>query len=199
MKIRSALVTAALILLPLTASAQQPTAEGVTLVGPGKFAGVIEATVTSTVQSIDKDTRSVVLKRANGEMLKVTAGDQIKNFDQIQVGDKVIARHTQALVLELKQGGAGVRVRAESSDGGRAKPGEKPAGFEAKEIKFVADVQKVDVKKQIVTLRGVKNTIRLKVKDPEQIKLIKKGDQVEGVYAEAIAISVLPAPAKAKP
>ena len=197
MKIRSALATAALMLLPLAASAQQPTAEAVSLVGPGKFAGVVEETVTSTVESIDQAARSVVLKRANGELLKVTAGEQVKNFDQIQVGDKVVARHTRALVLELKKGG-GVRERAESSDRGSAKPGEKPAGYEAKEVKFVADVQKVDVKKQIVTLRGVEKTVQLKIKDPEQLKLIKKGDQVEGVYAEAIAISVTAAPAKAK-
>jgi Cu/Ag efflux protein CusF len=198
MKIRSALATAALILLPLTAAAQQPTAEALSLVGPGKFAGVVEETLTSTVESIDKATRSVVLKRANGEQIKVIAGDQVKNFDQIQVGDKVVARHTQALILELKKGGAGVRERAESSDQGAAKPGEKPAGFEAKEVKFVADVQKVDVKKQVVTLRGVSRTVLLKVKDPEQLKLIKKGDQVEGIYAEAIAISVVAAPVKAK-
>jgi len=196
MKMNRLLATAALVLLPLTATAQQPATEGVSLVGPGKFAGVIEATVTSTVESIDKATRSVVLKRANGELLKISAGEQIKNFDQIQVGDKVVARHTQALVLELKKGGAGVRERAESSDKGSAKPGDKPAGYEAKQVNFVADVQKVDLKKQIVTLRGVEHTVQLKVKDPEQIKLIKKGDQVEGVYAEAVAISVVAAPTK---
>ena len=198
MKMNRLLATAALVLLPLTATAQQPATEGVSLVGPGKFAGVIEATVTSTVESIDKATRSVVLKRANGELLKISAGEQIKNFDQIQVGDKVVARHTQALVLELKKGGAGVRERAESSDKGSAKPGDKPAGYEANQVNFVADVQKVDLKKQIVTLRGVEHTVQLKVKDPEQIKLIKKGDQVEGVYAEAVAISVVAAPVKTK-
>jgi Cu/Ag efflux protein CusF len=199
MKIRNALATAALILLPLTASAQQPAAEGLSLVGPGKFAGVVEETLTSTVESIDKASRSVVLKRANGEKLMVVASDQVKNFDQIQVGDKVVARHARALVLELKKGGAGIRERAESSDQGSSKPGEKPAAFEEKEVKFVADVKKVDVKKQIVTLRGVTRTVQLKVKDPEQLKLIKKGDQVEGIYAEAIAFSVVAAPAKAKP
>ena len=197
MKIRSVLATAALVLLPLTASAQQPTADAVSLVGPGKFAGVVEAKVTSTVESIDKATRSVVLKNANGELLKVTAGEQVKNFDQIQVGDKVVATHTRALVLELKKGD-GVRERAESSDQGSAKPGEKPAAYAAKEVKFVADVQKVDAKKGVVTLRGVERTVKLKINDPEQLKLIKKGDQVEGVYAEAVAIAVTPAPAKAK-
>ena len=198
MNFRRLATLAALTLIPLSALAQQPTAEGVTLVGPGKFAGVFEEKATSTVESIDKASRSITLVRANGQKVIVVAGDEVKNFDQIKVGDKVVARHTQALVLELKKGGAGVRERSVSSDQGSAKPGEKPAAYEATKVNFVADVQKVDVKKQIVTLRGVERTVQLKVKDPEQIKLIKKGDQVEGVYAEAVAISVEAAPAKAK-
>lgn len=194
----SLLASAALIVLPLMASAQQIPAEGVTLVGPGKFAGVFEETATLTVESIDKATRSVVLQRANGEKLKMDAGDEVRNLDQIKVGDKVVSRHTQALVLELKKSGTGVRERIESTDQGSAKPGEKPSAYEAKKIAFVADVQKVDLKQQIVTLRGAKKTLFLKVEDPEQLKLIKKGDQVEGVYAEAVAISVVAAPANAK-
>ena len=63
---------------------------------------------------------------------------------------------------------------------------------------FIADVQQVDRKKQTVTLRGALKTVTLKVKDPEQLKLINKGDQVEGMYAEAIAVAVVPAGAKAK-
>ena len=44
MRIRTAILTAALALLPLAAAAQQPaTAEALTAVGPGHFAGVVEA------------------------------------------------------------------------------------------------------------------------------------------------------------
>ena len=196
MKIRSLLATTALIILPLTASAQ-PVVDGVKLVGPGRFAGAIEETATLTVMAINPTSRIVVLKRANGQQLEVTVADVVKNFDQIKVGDNVVSHHTQALIMELIKGGAGVRERGESSDSGSSKAGEKPAAYEAKKISFVADVQKVDVKKQIVTLRGVNNTVLLRINDPEQLKLIKKGDQIEGVYAEAVSISVEAAPAKA--
>ena len=55
MRIRFALATAALVLCPLAAVAQQPAvAEGVTAVAPGKFAGLLEAKVTLAVESIDK-------------------------------------------------------------------------------------------------------------------------------------------------
>ncbi|MBL8406640.1 hypothetical protein E4Q08_05535 [Candidatus Accumulibacter phosphatis] len=199
MRIRVALAAAALVLFPLAVSAQQPpVAEAMTAVAPGKFAGLIEARVTLLVDSIDKASRSVVLKNARGEHLKVIAGDDIKNFDQIKVGDHVITTYTQELMMTLKKGGGALRERIDSSQQGSAAAGQKPAAYEAKEVAFVADVQQVDRKKQTVTLRGAKKTLTLKIKDPEQLKLISKGDQVEGVFAEAIAIAVVPAPAKAK-
>ena len=198
MTLRIALAVAALSFLPFAAAAEQPTADAVSVTAPGKFAGVFEEKLTSTIESIDKQARSVVLKRANGEQLTLLAGDRVKNFDQLQVGDKVVTRHTQALVLELKKGGAGIRESVESSEQGSAPQGDKPAGFSEKQVAFVADVQKVDVSKGVVTLRGAIRTIRLKINDREQIKLIKAGDQVEGVYAEAVAISVSAAPSKSK-
>ena len=45
-------------------------------------------------------------------------------------------------------------------------------------------------------LERIGHDISLIEKDPEQLKLIKKGDQIEGVYAGAVSISVEPAPAK---
>lgn len=196
MKIRNLLALSALAILPLTVGAQS-VIDGVKLVGPGRFAGSVEETATLSVTSIDPATRIIGLKRANGEPLEIVAGPEIKNFDQIKVGDNVTSRHTLALVMELVKGGNGIRERVESSDSGSSKPGEKPEAYAAKKIAFVANVQKVDKKKQVVTLLGAtNNTVLLKVKDPEQLKLIKKGDQIEGVYAEAVSISVETAPAK---
>ena len=187
-----------LLACTLNAAAQPvaPSSESVTLSAPGKFAGVFEEKAKATVESIDPATRSIILKRANGDTLTLIAGDTLKNFDQIKVGDRVLARHTQALVLEVRKGGAGIRERAVSADQGSAPAGEKPAGYAATRVKFVADVVQVDRKAQIITLRGVERKVRLKVNDPEQLKAVQKGDQVEGTYAEATAISVEPAPRK---
>ncbi len=199
MRIRVALATAALVLFPLAVSAQQPAvAEGLAAVGPGKFAGVVEAKVTLVVDSIDKASRSLVLKNSRGEQMKMVAGDEVKNFDQIKVGDQVVASYTQELMMTVKKGGGALRERIDSSQQASAAPGQKPAAYAAKEVAFIADVQKVDLKNQTVTLRGAVKTVTLKIKDPEQLKQISKGDQVEGVYAEAIAVAVVPARAKTK-
>ena len=200
MRIRTALATAALVaLLPFAVSAQQaPATEALTAVGPGQFVGVVESQVSLVVEAIDPASRGIVLKDAQGEKMAIIASDAVKNFDQIKVGDKVVASYTQGLEMTLKKGGGMLRERVESSSAGSAKPGDKPAAYVTNEVAFVADVTAVDRKKQTITLRGAKKTVKLKIRDPEQLKLISKGDQVEGVYAQAVAVSVVSAPAKAK-
>ncbi|WP_291993279.1 hypothetical protein [Candidatus Accumulibacter sp. ACC003] len=199
MRIRTAILTAALALLPLAAAAQQPaTAEALTAVGPGHFAGVVEAQVTLVVEAIDPASRGLVLRDDKGEKMAIIASDAVKNFAQIKVGDQVIASYTQGLDITLVKDGKALRERVESTSGGSAKPGEKPAAQVVNEVAFIADVTAVDRKKQVITLRGATKTVKLKIKDPEQLKLINKGDQVEGVYAQALAVSVVPAGSKAK-
>jgi hypothetical protein len=56
----------------------------------------------------------------------------------------------------------------------------------------------VNTKTRTITLRGPKQTVNLRLRDPNQIKLIKVGDQVEATYTEAAAVSVEPAPAPKK-
>jgi Cu/Ag efflux protein CusF len=56
----------------------------------------------------------------------------------------------------------------------------------------------VDEKASKVTLKGPQRTVDMKVNDPEQLKLIKVGDQVEATYTEAVAISLAPAAAAPK-
>jgi hypothetical protein len=76
----------------------------------------------------------------------------------------------------------------------RSKPGDKPGGVAAREVKVVADVMNVDEKAKMVQVKGPSgNVIDLNIRDPEQLKLIKKGDQIEATYTEAVAVSLKPA------
>jgi hypothetical protein len=58
----------------------------------------------------------VVLKDAKGDQIKIVAGDEVKNFDQIKVGDNVVATYTQGLVMTLKKGGGALRERIDSGE-----------------------------------------------------------------------------------
>jgi DNA-binding beta-propeller fold protein YncE len=190
------LLITAFVLGPQAALAQKPSAEKAVVVASeaGKAAIVAMAEITATVVAIDKATRSVTLKGPQGRTVDVIAGDAVRNFDQIRVGDSVVAQYQEALTLELKKakapGGATETVAA-----ARAKPGERPAGAVGREITVLADVVAVDPKKSIISLKGPRgNIVDLKVQNPDHFKVVKVGDQVEAVYSEALAIAVTPAP-----
>lgn len=177
------------------AMAQQVKAEGVVAAAsaPGRAEMARAVKVSATVSAIDKATRTVTLKAADGKEFPVVAGPEVRNFDQIKVGSEVVVGFLQALALDLKKGGGGVREIVESADGARAASGAQPGGAVARKVTVVADVTAVDAKTQTVTLRGPKRTVDLKVPDPKQFKMIAVGDQVQATYTEAVAISVEPA------
>ena len=161
---------------------------------PGKVTVAEAVRITASVEALDKAKRLVTLKGPEGNTFVVQAGPEVKNFDQIKVGDLVVARYVEALTLELKPGGGQIRERTERENAVAAKPGQAPGAAAGRQVTVIADVMALDAKKQTVRLRGPQRTVDLKVKDPNQFKLIKVGDQVEATFTEAVAIAVEPAP-----
>jgi hypothetical protein len=159
---------------------------------PGK-AGIAQTVrMTATITAIDPATRDITLKGPQGNEVVVTAGPEVKNFANMKVGDQVDAQYVEALTLELKKGGGMPVARTEQAGAVKAKEGEKPGAGIGRQVVIVADVVAVDPAKQTVTLKGPKQTVDLKVADPEQFKLIKVGDQVQATYTQALAIAVEP-------
>ena len=166
--------------------AQQPgAAAGAAASAPAKIAVARVALVTAQVEAIDAATRTLTLK-GTGDSLPVVAGPEVRNFGEIRVGDVVVVRYLEALSLELKRRGAGVRDRAETRTGSAA------AG-PPRRVTVVADVVAKDAKMRTATLRGPQQTVTVKVSDPEQLRLVQIGDQVEATYTEAVVVSIEPA------
>ena len=190
------LVIASLIAGALALPAMAQTGTAVVGKGPGVAAAAQTVKMTATITAIDAATRAITLKGSQGKELTVTAGPEVKNFAQMKVGDQVDAEYVEALTLELKKGGGKAVARTEQTGAATAKPGERPAGLVGRQVTIVADVVDVNAATQTVTLRGPQRTVELKVRDPEQFKLVAKGDQVEATYTEAVAIGVTPAAKK---
>ena len=163
---------------------------------PGKAGVAQTVNITATITAIDKATRDVTLKGPQGNEVTITAGPEVKNFDNMKVGDQVNAKYVEALTLELKKGGGMAVARTEKEGVAGAKPGEKPAGAAGRQVTIVADVVDVNPAKQSITLKGPQRTVEMVVPDPAQFNLVKKGDQVEAKYTQALAIAVEPAAKK---
>ncbi len=181
--------------LPAFAQNNPPAPQGAVLAAPAPGTATIAAaaTVSATVTAIDKTTRQVTLKGPKGNLNTVTAGADVRNFDQIKVGDVVTVRYMEALTLTLKKDGKELRSMTETPAAARAPAGERPAGVVANQTEVTANVIALDAKTQTVTLRGPNRTVELKVPDAGQFKLIKVGDQIQATYTEALALSVEPA------
>jgi len=178
------------------APAQKPSATGGAVITsePGKASAVRGAEISAQVIGIDKATRTLTLKGPKGDAVDLVASAEVKNFDQIKVGDFIMVRYAEALTLELRKTKGAVGEPSVREEAVRAKPGERPAAAGAREVTAIATVTAVDPKKKTITLKGPRgNVVTLNVQNPDQFKVVRKGDQVEVTYTEALALSVEPA------
>jgi hypothetical protein len=147
-------------------------------------------TETLTVEAIDLEKRIVTLRRADGSIFDLNVGEEVRNLPQVKVGDEVVVKYYESLLVQVKKPGAaeGTQVKGTAA---RAKPGEKPAAMGARQVTVTATVEKIDKKKMLATLKGADGeVVDVKVRDPKNLENANVGDQVVFTYTEGVAISV---------
>jgi Cu/Ag efflux protein CusF len=146
---------------------------------------------TATVQAIDLKKRKVTLKGENGEVFDVTVGKEVKNLPQVKVGDLVKVKYYESIGVEVMKAGEAPKGASSMAVGARAKPGQMPSGLIGKQVTVTAKVEAIDKKTQEVTLKGPEGkTVKVHVKNPNNLKNVQVGDDVVITYTEAMAISV---------
>jgi len=191
---RSSLIvpTLTLIAAAIAAPAAAQTAEVSVFKAPGMVSAARTVTINATITAIDAKTREVTLKGPQGREVKIIAEPDVKNFAQLKVGDNVEVKYLEALAAELKKGGGLPVARSETGGMQTAQPGATPGAIVGRRVRVVGDVVGVDDKTQTVTVRGPNRTVELTIADPDQFKLIAKGDQLEADFVEGAAVSIVP-------
>jgi hypothetical protein len=156
---------------------------------PGKGGLVGAVKVTATVVALDAATRTATLKGELGKIVDVVVPPEAKNFAQIRIGDLVTVNYKRALTLELKGKGS-IRSSSVQAASAPAPAGAVAGGSASRQVVLLANVDAVNAKENVITLRGPKGNIIDVTVDPSQLKLVKLGDQVEAVYNEAVALTV---------
>jgi hypothetical protein len=59
--------------------------------------------ITGKVEGIDQDTRTLSVRGPSGELRRFAVSEDIENLDQLQVGDTVGLRVTEAMAMEMLQ------------------------------------------------------------------------------------------------
>ena len=151
---------------------------------------------TATVESIDHASRLVTLRGEDGGAVVVQVSEDVKNLPQVKAGDKVVVSYYQALAAEVKKPGEGVEGVEADVSSMTAPPGSMPAAGAGVLMRTTVTIDSVDKTMNTVTFKRADGMLRtVAVESPEGrefIKGLKKGDQVEVAYTEAMAIEVKP-------
>jgi hypothetical protein len=154
--------------------------------------GTAEAVrITARITAIDPATRTVTVVGPKGKSVSLVAGDKVRNFAQIKVGDEVVLRYMEAVTVALEKSAVGRSETQTTSGPMAAAPGAKPAVGETTTTTIVANVQSVDTAAQSVVLEGPNGKyVEVKVKDPAVFKQVKANDKVKVTYTEAVLLDV---------
>jgi hypothetical protein len=153
-----------------------------------------EVLVQATVVDIDKENRELLLERPDGSYVEVVAGPEVRNFDQIVVGNTVSARYIVSLSAR--------RLEPDEADiepsvgvvAGRAEPGQAPAAAVGADMVLTVVVRSVDLDQHIVTFAdpgGVLHAVEAERDEGKAfVKGLKPGDRVELNYEEVLVMGV---------
>lgn len=152
--------------------------------------------VTATVTGVHATKRLVSLQRPDGKFITVEVGPEVQNFDQIHVGDKVVASYFEAIGFELVDPNTPRTPDQAGVIAGRAAPGQRPEGALGGFIETTVTIQSVDTAAHTVTFKGedgLERTVFVEREDGRAFaSRLRPGDRVLVTYTEAIAISVVP-------
>jgi hypothetical protein len=154
-------------------------------------------TMSATVESIDTDKRLVEL-RSGERRTTVQVPPEARNFAQLKVGDEVVVKYYEGLGAQFKKKGESktVGVVDVTKDTARTAQGSKPGGMVSNTVTTTVVIDAVDRPSNSVTFTGPSGMTRtVEVTDPSAqqfIGTLKKGDEVELTYVEALAVTVEP-------
>ena len=180
--IRPIAVLALCAALPAGAYAQKVVSEG----------EAVE--ITARIEAIDKTTRLITLKDTkDGSMETIYAGEQVKRFDELKVGDTVTFKYYESVVYQIRK--PGQAAAAASAGTGDPKvvrgTGNRPGATASRQETITVEVKAIDKKVPSVTvLTPDKRTVMFKVENPKNLEGVAVGDKVEITYTEAMVISV---------
>ncbi|WP_372013276.1 hypothetical protein [Pseudoxanthomonas sp. 10H] len=157
-----------------------------------------QVTLEGSITRVDRANRMVTIRGSEGAELDVYAGDQVRNFDQLQVGDRVSMDYTRAIAAELQPAGSGEVGTSVQQGGSRSGAGGRPGGAASETVTVVAEVLAVDTVAHTVTLRGPRgNVVAVAVqRDDLRARLgrVKAGDLLRVTFTEAVAVNIRPRP-----
>jgi hypothetical protein len=177
MKHFTAAILAAALTIPATVAAQIKTIPGEAI------------TLTATIEAIERTTRTVTLKDPDGAMTVLQVPADVTRFNELKVGDTIVARYYENIVLRKKAPGEKDAPGTTQASITRGK-GARPGATASQQRTITATITAIDEKVPSITLAGPNNwTFSSRVEDRAALKQVKVGDRLDITWTEAVMVS----------
>lgn len=144
--------------------------------------------VTVTVESIEKGSREVTVRKPDGSYGVFNVSPDVKRFDTLKVGDKITAKYYENVVLRLKAPG---EKPVDSENAALTRSENRNAGTAAVQRTITATITKIDMKVPSIAFSGPNGwNYSTRVKDKDTLAKVKVGDKVDITWTEAAIVSL---------
>lgn len=191
LRIFIALTAAAALSAPLLAQ-QSDTAAQSAGASSAPHAGRA-VTVRGTIESVDRETRTILIKDEEGRMSWLRAGPELPNFDRLAKGNKVTVRYSEAVLLSLGNIDAKPASQADTQSSPQAADGGQPALQGAQPTRVMGRISEIDTRHNRIRLQTANDEdVLMAVPDAHKLSGVHEGDEVVATYIEARALAVEP-------
>jgi Cu/Ag efflux protein CusF len=143
---------------------------------------------SATITAINKSTRVVTLKDAQGNVEDIVCGPEITRFNELKVGDVVTFSYHAAVAYQIAK--PGTKSAAGGTDVVRGQ-GVKPSGAITQQQKRTVTIESIDAAAPSITVRTANgHKITAQVEDKKNLEGLKAGDKVEITFTEALMVTV---------
>jgi hypothetical protein len=150
----------------------------------------------ATVTAIDQATRHVTIQGEHGPVT-IQVGPDVKNFNNLKVGDRVNISYYQGIAAQIVKGGKKVSDPAVSTFSTGTPAGMRPSGQVGASATVTAKIQDVNLPTNTVAFTdsdGMTHIVQVKTPEMQSfIRDLKRGDIVQVTFTDSVAVEVLPA------
>ena len=159
---------------------------------PGHFAEAWH-TSTSEVMAVDAKKRLITLREEGEEPELYTVDKDVRNLDQVKVGDRVKVNQYMATAIKVLPKGELGDTEVAAIE--RSKPGDRPGGVAVRTRTRVERISSIFPNTLEFLTRSDKGKLTTwKVKDVKDLEKLKSGDRLQLTSVSTLAVSVTPAP-----
>jgi len=148
-------------------------------------------TTRGSIESVDRETRTIIIKDEEGRLSSLRAGPDMTNFDKLEKGNKVTARYAEAMLLSLGNTGEAPKPQMDTQS---SQPADnQPSMRGVQQTRVTGKISEIDGKRNRIRLQTANGEdVMMAVPDAKNLSGLKEGDEVVATYIEAFALAVEP-------